>query len=142
MRSVYKDWLKNHVLPGFGDFVPIFMVSALSQVSDDSCGESELRENLCSGDDAFSQAYFVYVKKKGRSRGANRPQSADAVWIGVCLNSALTLLVLRVLADDHDTALALDDLALLADGLNGRSHFHDDITSYLHRIAPAAQPFG
>ena len=56
--------------------------------------------------------------------------------------SALLLLVLGILADDHDTALALDDLALLADGLNGRSHFHDDITSYLHRIAPAVQPFG
>ena len=38
---------------------------------------------------------------------------------------ALLLLVLRVLADDHDAALALDDLALLAHGLNGRSHFHD-----------------
>ena len=37
---------------------------------------------------------------------------------------ALLLLVLRVLADDHDAALALDDLALLADGLNRRSNFH------------------
>ena len=33
--------------------------------------------------------------------------------------------MLGVLADDHDAALALDDLALLAHGLNGRSHFHD-----------------
>ena len=56
--------------------------------------------------------------------------------------STLLLLVLGILANDHDAALALDDLALLADGLNGRSHFHDDITSYLHRIAPAVQPFG
>ena len=58
------------------------------------------------------------------------------------LRSALALLVLRVLADNHDTALALDDLALFADGLHGRSHFHVDITSYLHRIAPAVQPCG
>ena len=36
----------------------------------------------------------------------------------------LTLLVLRVLADDHDFALALDDLALLTHGLYGRSDFH------------------
>ncbi len=36
----------------------------------------------------------------------------------------LTLLVLGVLADDHDFALALDDLALLAHGLHGRSDFH------------------
>ena len=57
-------------------------------------------------------------------------------------SSALLLLVLGVLADDHDAALALDDLALFADGLNGRSHFHDDSTSYLHRIAPAVQPCG
>ena len=56
--------------------------------------------------------------------------------------SALLLLVLGILANDHDAALALDDLALLANGLNGRSHFHVDSTSYLHRIAPAVQPFG
>ena len=37
---------------------------------------------------------------------------------------ALLLLVLRVLADDHDTALALDDLALLADRLDRRSNLH------------------
>ncbi len=50
--------------------------------------------------------------------------------------------MLGIVADDHDTALALDDLALFADGLHGRSHFHDDIASYLFRIAPAVQPFG
>ena len=37
---------------------------------------------------------------------------------------ALALLVLGVLADDHDFTLALDDLALFAHGLHGRSHFH------------------
>ena len=58
------------------------------------------------------------------------------------LDLTLLLLVLGILADDHDAALALDDLALFADGLYGRSHFHDDITSYLNRIAPAVQPFG
>ena len=40
----------------------------------------------------------------------------------ICL--ALTLLVLGVLADDHDLAFSLDDLALLADLLDGRFHFH------------------
>ena len=34
--------------------------------------------------------------------------------------------MLRILANDHDAALALDDLALFADRLNGRSHFHDN----------------
>ena len=38
--------------------------------------------------------------------------------------SALSLLVLGVLADDHDFALALNDLALFAHGLDGRSDFH------------------
>ena len=38
--------------------------------------------------------------------------------------SALSLLVLRVLADDHDLAFSLDDLALFADLLYGRFHFH------------------
>ena len=37
---------------------------------------------------------------------------------------ALTLLMLGILADHHDFALALDDLALLAHGLHGRSDFH------------------
>ena len=40
------------------------------------------------------------------------------------VRSALTLLVLRVLANNHDFTLALDDLALLAHGLHGRSDFH------------------
>ena len=40
------------------------------------------------------------------------------------LHLALTLFVLGVLANDHDAAFALDDLALLANGLNGRSYFH------------------
>ena len=42
---------------------------------------------------------------------------------------ALALLMLGVFANDHDAALALDDLALFADGLNGRSHFHRWFTS-------------
>ena len=37
---------------------------------------------------------------------------------------ALLLLVLGVFADNHDVTLALDDLALLAHRLDGRSHFH------------------
>ena len=32
--------------------------------------------------------------------------------------------MLGVLADDHDFAFALDDFALFAHGLNGRSYFH------------------
>ena len=32
--------------------------------------------------------------------------------------------MLGVFADNHDVTLALDDLALLAHGLYGRSHFH------------------
>ena len=38
--------------------------------------------------------------------------------------STLSLLVLGVLADDHDLTFSLDDLALLADRLYGRLHFH------------------
>ena len=37
---------------------------------------------------------------------------------------ALLLLVLGILADDHDAALALDDLALFADRLDRRSYLH------------------
>ena len=40
------------------------------------------------------------------------------------LRSALALLVLGILADDHDLAMALDNLALLAHGLDGRPDFH------------------
>ena len=34
--------------------------------------------------------------------------------------------MLRVFANNHNTALALDDLALFAHGLHGRSYFHVD----------------
>ena len=37
---------------------------------------------------------------------------------------ALLLLMLGVFADNHDVTLALDDLALLAHGLDRRSDFH------------------
>ena len=37
---------------------------------------------------------------------------------------ALLLLVLGIFANDHDAALTLDNLALFADGFNGRSYFH------------------
>ena len=40
------------------------------------------------------------------------------------MGSALLLLVLRILANDHDAALALDDLALFANGFHRRSDFH------------------
>ena len=38
---------------------------------------------------------------------------------------ALTLFVLRVLADYHYAALAFNDFAFLANGFYGRSYFHD-----------------
>ena len=47
-----------------------------------------------------------------------------------CIVLALTLLVLGVLADNHDFAVTLDYLALFAHGLYGRSDFHC-ISSYL-----------
>ena len=44
--------------------------------------------------------------------------------LGLEALSALTLFVLGVFANNHNFALALDDLALLAHGLHGRSDFH------------------
>ena len=38
---------------------------------------------------------------------------------------ALTLLMLRIGADDHHATFALDDLALLANGFHGRFYLHD-----------------
>jgi hypothetical protein len=43
---------------------------------------------------------------------------------GFVRESALLLLVLGVLADNHDAAFAFDDLALLANGFHTRSYFH------------------
>ena len=42
--------------------------------------------------------------------------------------SPLSLLVLRILADDHDVAVPLDNLALFADFLDGRLDFHSYTT--------------
>ena len=39
--------------------------------------------------------------------------------------SALALLVLRILANDHNAALAFDDLTLFADFLDRRPDFHE-----------------
>ena len=46
------------------------------QGNDDEIGKSESRENLDSDDGTFSQAYFVYGKKKRRSQGTNSPGGA------------------------------------------------------------------
>ena len=50
--------------------------------------------------------------------------------------SALLLLVLGVLADNHDAAFALDDLAFLANGFHTRSYFHggSPFASYRRKI--------
>ena len=50
-----------------------------------------------------------------------------------CTGSALFLLVLGIFADDHDAALALDNLAFLADRFDGRSDFHG---GFLLDLAP------
>ena len=49
--------------------------------------------------------------------------------------SALLLLVLGVLANDHHATLALDNLALLADGFYGRSYFHDAASFFIQSIS-------
>ena len=55
----------------------------------------------------------------------------------LCIELTLALLVLGVLTDNHDFAVTLDYLALLAHGFYGRSDFHC-ISSYLllHVIRP------
>ena len=55
----------------------------------------------------------------------------------VCVLLTLTLLVLGVLADAHDFALALDDLALLAHGLDAGTYFH---VYFLLLVSTAAAP--
>ena len=65
------------------------------RVNGDPCGESGLREDLCSDDNAFSREYFVYFKKKRRRQGANHPQDAEGVWVGVCPYSYRPLSFIR-----------------------------------------------
>ena len=64
------------------------------------------------------------------SRDAGPPSFKSG---GANVGSALLLLVLRVFADHHDAPLALDDLALFADGLDRRSNLHCF-------VPPACQP--
>ena len=52
-------------------------------------GKSESRDHLCSGDDAFSQLYFVYCKKKRQNQGANYPGCADGDLLVVHLRSGV-----------------------------------------------------
>src|SRR6476659_1414871 len=50
--------------------------------------------------------------------------AGGAGWFRPGLDSALTLLVSRVLADHHDAAVATDHLALVTDGLDGGVDLH------------------
>ena len=52
--------------------------------------------------------------------------------------------MLRVLADNHYLTLALDDLALFAHGLYGRSYFHKLNLHYLllQVILPRVRSYG
>ena len=51
----------------------------------------------------------------------------------VCVGLALTLFVLRILTDNHDLSLALNNLALLANFLYRRSDFH--LNALLEKLA-------
>ena len=48
--------------------------------------------------------------------------------------SALALLMLGIFANNHHAALALDDLALFANGLYRRTDFHGGSTSLGYRV--------
>ena len=74
----------------------------------------------------IQSACFEFGRK---TEGADRElfrllRTEEADWSEFRLTLTLSLLVLGVLVDDHDFALALDDLALFAHGLHGRSDFH------------------
>lgn len=61
--------------------------------------------------------------------------------------STLTLLVLRVFADNHHATLALDYLALLANGFDRRSDLHVEILLFYqpllrHVIRPLVKSYG
>ena len=64
---------------------------------------------------------LIYITSAGNASGFARLRSRSD---GFVFLLALLLLMLRVLADNHDAAFALDDLALFAHGLHGRSYFH------------------
>ena len=55
---------------------------------------------------------------------------------------ALLLFVLGINADDHYTALAANDFALLADGLYRRSYFHENIPPSDLVIGGGLRPLG
>ena len=95
-----------------------------SQVSGEPVDKLVLREIFRRSDDGFLQEYFVYFKKNQRSCGGKDPQKREGDRVDARLSLTLALLVLGVFADDHDFTLALDDLALFAHGLHGRSDFH------------------
>ena len=55
---------------------------------------------------------------------------------------ALALLVLGVLADNHNAAFALDYLAFLTNRFHGRFNFHFMTFPFYPAPAPAGQPHG
>ena len=69
---------------------------------------------------------LTHAKQTRGSKHARSRYSIASMGPGAKLLAglALLLLVLGILADHHDLALAADDLALLADGLHGRTNLH------------------
>ena len=47
------------------------------QADDGEDTESRFRRDFSSGQGAFSQEYFVYLKRKQRSRGGKAPEAAE-----------------------------------------------------------------
>ena len=68
------------------------------------------------------ESYHTSVKRSETHR-ANAPTFAGELYTAKVL-SALLLLVTGILTNDHDAALALDDLALFAHGLYRRPDLH------------------
>ena len=63
----------------------------------------------------------MYLKRFAGHGGLHR---AAAPRLFFCRQLALLLLMLGILADDHNAALPLDDLAFFANRLDRGSHFH------------------
>jgi hypothetical protein len=77
---------------------------------------------------------FVYQHPPETQATVSHPSRSRSG--GSVRESALLLLVLRVLADNHDAAFALDNLALFANGFHTRSYFHggSPFASYRQKI--------
>ena len=117
------------------DLLIFSLLSVISWIIDKNDGSKPPFNAVCM--DLLQRSREVLHPPPVRAAARRQKTSAEERTLPrrVSALSALLLLMLGILADDHDATLALDDLALFANGLDRRSHFHGVTPPFYYRVS-------